>query len=75
MSEEMFTFDSVIRGCDVYKKIWDAVIGEELSCTVEVHNLYDKNAVALMKLDKIVGHIPREHSKVSKFFYSKSRNN
>ena len=54
-----FTVDSMIRGNHVYKDIWDSHLGEELTCRRERNNIHDPYAVAVLKSDVIVGHIPR----------------
>ena len=38
-----------VRGYHVYKNIWDASIGEELSCQREPSNGVDRYAVAVIK--------------------------
>ena len=54
-----FTVDSMIQGNHVYKDTWDSHLGEELACRHERNNIYDLFAVAVLKLDAIVGHVPR----------------
>ena len=63
-----FTFESVIRGHHVYKSVWTPFIGETLSLTIEDGNAEDPYAVAVMKGTTIVGHTPREISRVFSFF-------
>ena len=43
----------------MYKDIWDSHLGEELACRRERNNIHDPFAVAVLKSDVIVGHIPR----------------
>ena len=45
-----------------YKDIWDAVLVEELPCKGEVGNRVDVFAVAVMKDETIVGHVPKKIS-------------
>lgn len=52
----------------MYKDDWTYVIGENLICAIEDDNYVDKNAVAITRGNKIVGHVPREHSRVFSFF-------
>ena len=66
--QKSFQFTSVIRGYHVYKDHWQAEIDDELQCEIEEANEHDKNAVAILQNGNVVGHIPRENSKVSKFF-------
>ena len=39
-----------------------------LQCVIKENNKYDKDAVAPMKDETIVGHVPAEHSKIFKIF-------
>ena len=48
--------------------VWTPYVGEELILKTEDTNLYDKHAVAAMKDDAIVGHMPRSLSGISWFF-------
>ena len=65
---QTFEFPSTIRGYHVYKDIWTPILGEGLVCSIEENNREDRHAVALLKESEIVGHVPRENSKVFKFF-------
>ena len=56
--------DSVIRGHHASKKCWTPYVGETLTCCRERDNKYDDNAVAVLKIGKVVGHVPREQSVV-----------
>ena len=47
-------------GYHVYRDIWVAVIGEELSCVWETDNYRDPFAVAVAISGIIVGHVPDE---------------
>ena len=53
---------SYIRNFHVYKDIWEPVIDQVLPCIQEPENPEDKNAVALMNKEKIVGHVPKNIS-------------
>ena len=70
-----FEFLSCVRGHHVYKSKWQPVIGEVLNCEVEPDNPHDKHAVAITRTKDgstdIVGHVPRENSKVIKYFLSR----
>jgi len=44
----------------MYKDTWDAVLVEELSCKGEVGNRVDVFAVAVLKDETIVGHVPKK---------------
>ena len=63
-----FIFESMVRGYHVYKHVWDANIGETLSCEVESGNASDPYAVAVKEGSTIVGHVPRAISAVCNLF-------
>ena len=60
--------DSCIRGYHLYQAIWIAVVGECLVCQREPLNSSDRYAVAVMKDDVIVSHLPRHLSRVLSLF-------
>ena len=45
--------------------IWEAAVGETVVCMLEAGNFHDKNAVAVKKDGRIIGHLPW---KVSRFY-------
>ena len=51
--------DCCIRGYHVYREFWEATIGEQLQCVREGSNLKDRYAVAVIKDDRVVGHLPK----------------
>lgn len=51
---------SVIRGHHISKRSWSPTVGELLEVAREPSNPYDRNAVAVLKEDRVVGHVPRE---------------
>ena len=59
---------SCIRGYHIYKDIWIPVIGEELKCIREPANMVDRYAVAVMKDETIIGHLPRKISRIASLF-------
>jgi hypothetical protein len=61
-----------VRGYHVYKDIWDAAEGEVLLCSRELHNLRDPFAVAIIKNDITVGHVPRMISATCSSFLRRS---
>ena len=65
---ESFSIDSCVRGYHVYNDIWEASVGEELSCQCEDGNSADPFAVAIKRSGVIVGHIPRKISSVCSLF-------
>ena len=63
-----FSRVSNVRGYHVYKDVWDAAIGEVLVCEPEPRNAEDRYAVAVKKDETIVGHLPRNLSRVCSLF-------
>ena len=59
---------SCIRGYHVYKGIWNAAIGEVLVCEREPHNVEDRYAIAVKKDETVIGHLPRNLSRVCSLF-------
>ena len=57
-----------MRGYHIYNDIWEASVGEELSCQRENGNRSDPFAVAIIKSGMTVGHIPRKISSVCSLF-------
>ena len=57
-----------MRGFHVYGTIWSPVVDEELTTAQEPHNPEDRYAVSVIKNDTVVGHIPRELSKMCWYF-------
>ena len=55
-----FSFDSVIRGHHIYKKVWTPSVGEVLLLVKEEGNEHSRFAVSMMKDGFIVSHAPRE---------------
>ena len=49
----------------MYLSVWTPHVGEILSTRKEAGNHHDRFAVAVLKDDRIVGHIPREVSKTA----------
>ena len=50
--------ESCIRGHHIYQHEWTPVLGEDLQCQRESSNANDPYAVAVMKEDNVVGHVP-----------------
>ena len=67
-SVSSFEVDGMIRGFHVYKEVSEPNIGEELQCILDESNLHDPFAVAVIKNDKTVGHLPRKISSSSSLF-------
>lgn len=65
---ETYERASCVRGFHVYYTIWHVVNGEELMCEREPSNRRDRYAVAVIKEDEIIGHLPREISRICSLF-------
>ena len=72
--ESELILESVVRGYHVFQHIWNAVITEELPCRVETGNPSDRFAVAVLKQDTAVGHVPRLFSAACALFKKKTGN-
>ena len=60
--------ESVVRGHHVYKRVWKPAIGEQLKLIREECNEHDPRAVAIVKDERVVGHMPRCIAKTVWFF-------
>ena len=67
--------EAMIRGYHECQSIWEAKIGENLTCIREPGNVRDPYAVAVTKSESstIVGHVPRKMSAICSLFFSKRR--
>ncbi len=61
---EEFDLDGVVRGHHVYKSIWTPVLGEMLTVGVEDGNSEDQYAIGVYRSSILVGHAPRELSRI-----------
>lgn len=52
----------------MYQAIWVATVGEELTCQREPTNAHDRYAVAVIKDDAIIGHLPKKISRMCYIF-------
>ena len=52
------SMEAMIRGYHVYRDVWSAVVDEELACKREPFNASDPFAVAVVKGDTTIGHVP-----------------
>ena len=56
--------ESVVHGHHMYKEGWSLVVGELLPVLQESSNIHDRRAVAVFRDGNIVGHVPRELSRI-----------
>ena len=63
------SFDAAVKGHHYYRKYWQPIENERLSCMHEAGNPFDRFAIKTAKENgEIVGHLPREISRVTKFY-------
>ena len=66
--QKKMEFQSFVRGHHVYKCVWTPVNGKELCDIPEDINNHDAHAIAVMKDGQVVGHVPREISRILYFY-------
>ena len=59
MTEEEFEMNGCVRRFHIYQDTWTSVIDEKLACRREDSNPRERYAVAVLKSEEIVGHVPR----------------
>ena len=74
MDLECNEFDSYIRGYHAYQDIWTPVVGESLLLRREPDNSVDSSAVAVLREDQTVGHVPFNISSVISQFLRREGN-
>ena len=65
-----FSFNSYLRGCQAYIKIWNPVDGALLVCTRETDNPHDNYAVSIIRNSYVEGHVPLGLSKTFSNLFS-----
>lgn len=60
MAQESHAIEAMVRCCHVYKEIWLATVGEDLTCMREVGNYRNPFAVAVEKSGVVISHVPRK---------------
>ena len=68
MDEEQFFLDSSVSAHHVYKAVWEPVVGQILQVHSEEGNVQDRFAVPTLLNDVIIGHLPREYSRIAWYF-------
>ena len=67
--ETQHTFTAAVRGFHFYRRYWQPQEIEKLLCLHESGNLFERFAIKTVKEDgETVGHLPREVSRVTKYF-------
>ena len=65
---DSFTVEAMVRGYHVYKDVWSAALGEQLSCQREPTNTRYPFTVAVVRSLVTVSHIPRKISSMCSMF-------
>ena len=62
-------YSAAVRGYHFYRKTWFPKFGEKLDCCFEQNNVFDCFAIMACGKNggKIVGHLPKEVSRITKF--------
>ena len=68
---DSYTFESFIHGYHVFKDRWRAEVGQELTVAHEANNREDKHAIGIYRDGDVMGHAPREYSRVLHFFLNR----
>ena len=70
-----FRIESTVRGHHIFKDTWTPYIDKELAVQVEEGNVFDEHSVAVQNRgERVVGHLPREFSRMCWFFLRKRHN-
>ena len=64
-----FQFSSAVRGFHCYRSFWIPQPEQVLNCSHEIANTFDRFAIKVCETEKdeIVGHLPMEISRITKF--------
>ena len=57
-----FEYYSFVRDHNVYCTTWTPVVGGEVAVRRQPDNEHDEYAVAMVKEEEVVGHVPRERN-------------
>ena len=63
----LFYINSAVRGYHVYESVWHTTVSDQLGCAREPGNCQETFAVAIIKDEVTVGHVPRS---ISLYLYS-----
>ena len=66
--EAVYLHESVVQGHHVYKRAWSPVVGEILQLSCEEDNDHYHFSVSVMKVEFVVGHVPRRLSRTVWYF-------
>lgn len=66
---EVHTFTAAVRGFHYYRRFWKPKENEKLDCMHEPGNVFDRFAIKTVdERGETVGHLPKEISRVTKYF-------
>ena len=67
---KFFEFLVAVRGYNHYRRFWIPEKDQVLECFYETHNSFDRFAIKVIEVgnENAIGHLPREMSRVTKFF-------
>lgn len=71
MSTDTLVMNSAVRGYHVYAAVWEPEVGDTFLGQSEMDNAHDHYAVATFRTgdtEEIVGHLPREFSRIAYYF-------
>ena len=68
---ESFELYSAVRGCHVYRDVWEPSVGEKLVAGREFDNCFDKFAIKVLNGEEMVGHLLREYSRIAWYFLTR----
>ena len=63
-----FEIESMVHGYHYYNAIWDAAVGKELPCKLELSNPEERFAVAVKRGEVTVGYVPKRISSICSSF-------
>ena len=64
---KLFEFTAAVRGYHYYQRFWKPQPNQKLSCAYEENNLFDLFVMKICEDTNIVGHLPIEISRASKY--------
>ena len=65
LKQKQYDLGSFVQGCHPYMDIWKSKVGDEHFCLKSKNeNQQDKFAVAIVLEERIVGHVPKNLSKI-----------
>ena len=63
-----FTIEVTIRGCHIYKDVWDSSFGEQMFGEIEENNRYDSYVVVVVKTETVIGNVTQNMSLIYNMF-------